>query len=178
MVLACSGLRSSFLAVSQRLSAQAPVYGQRFVLANALLRRSPAQPAVRWYSKRPLRNRAKKPETEDPHHNREFFEQKHEAKSSFQRSQRNHNGQGQPEPGGPQQFSWRDLIIPGGLLMFFTLLPDSDSSGNGVVKDITWQVSCCDGLLATPVPITLCPLCSGVLLQDACPGRGRQASCV
>jgi hypothetical protein len=137
-------MRHGFLALSRlsrQFPAQAPTCGHRFVVANALLRRTPVQPSIRWYSKRPVRNRANQPKAEDPHHNREFFEQKHEAKGPAQRMQRNRNGGEEPEPGGPQQFSWRDLIIPGGLLLLFTLLPDDNNSGNnGVVKDITWQV--------------------------------------
>eukprot|EP00730_Choanoeca_flexa_P013969 TRINITY_DN5926_c0_g1_i2.p1 TRINITY_DN5926_c0_g1~~TRINITY_DN5926_c0_g1_i2.p1 ORF type:complete len:727 (+),score=125.91 TRINITY_DN5926_c0_g1_i2:44-2224(+) len=86
--------------------------------------------AKRFYSQRPRRSGRSR--NEDPHHNREFFEQ--ESRSHGQGPNGN-----SPNPGGPQQFSWRDLILPGALLVFFTLLPGDNGPGNGVFRDITWQ---------------------------------------
>lgn len=97
----------------------------------------------RTYSQRQPRARPPSKAPRDPNHNREFFEQSHESKpgSRSWHEGRKKQGQEPPEPGGPQQFSWRDLILPGSLLLFFSLLPDGDTPGNGVFRDITWQVS-------------------------------------
>ena len=68
------------------------------------------------------------------HHNREFFEQSSEQKGPFQRRSKK-GGDSDPNPG--PSFSWRDLLLPAGLVFVLTtLMDDSNTSG---FTDITWQ---------------------------------------